>query len=89
LIKSPFRLIYIPPEVLGADVMVRPDNRPLDEGPHTLDAVRVNVAAYPLFSRMVNAIVLCVFVRDPEVSVWLMFLVLGEDGSPARTVRGR
>jgi len=66
--------------VLDADLVVRADDRPLEQRPHAFNTVCVNVATDPLFSPVIDTVVFGVRVRDPEISRVLVGIDLGRIG---------
>src|SRR5437868_1860412 len=48
-------------------LMIRPDDRPLEQAPNALDAVSVNVANNPFLLRVINPLVLRVGILDSPI----------------------
>ena len=53
--------------MLHADLVKRADERPLKQAPHILDAVGVDIAAYPFVVAVVDRLVPGIVVRDADV----------------------
>src|SRR5260370_38243673 len=54
--------------MFNTHLMIRADNRPLQEAPHALNAIGVNVANNPFLFRMINPFVLRVGIFDAPIS---------------------
>src|ERR1022692_3983243 len=54
--------------MLGADLMIGTNDRPLKQRPDALYGVRVNIAAYPFFGAMVDRFVRRIRVRDAAIA---------------------
>ncbi len=76
VIVSPLQLFEVAVDMLGADFMERPDDRPLEQRPDALDAVGVHVPYNPLLGGVVGRFVARVVVGDTKVR--LQFI--GVDG---------
>src|ERR1700733_5296604 len=68
LIEAPLKFLKVAIQVFCAHLMVRANDRPLEQRPYALDAVRVNITPHPFLRAVVNTVMLCVRVLDPEVS---------------------
>lgn len=62
--------------MLHADVVIRADDRPLEQAPDALDAVRMNVSAHPFLYAVIDALVLRVLIGNTEIGGKL----IGVDG---------
>ena len=51
-------------QMLGTQVMMRADDRPLEKRPHALDGVGVDIGLHPFLRPVVNRSVLSVLVAD-------------------------
>jgi hypothetical protein len=58
VVVAELKLIQVERKVLLADVVVRPDDAPLEQRPERFDVVRMNVAAHILIFGMLHAIVI-------------------------------
>src|SRR5580692_2986467 len=54
LVESPLKFVKVCVHVLGADLMIRTNDRPLEQRPYALNRVRVDIAAYPFLRAMVD-----------------------------------
>src|ERR1700683_2212093 len=54
--------------MLGADLMIRTFDGPLKEAPYAFYGVRMNITTNPLFGAVVNGLVCCVGVGDPNIT---------------------
>ena len=53
--------------MLAAHLMERSDDRALEQAPHALDTVGVDIAYDPLLDRVVDRFVACIVIGDPQV----------------------
>jgi hypothetical protein len=67
VIEPKFKLIQIGVQMLHAHLMIRPDNRPLQEAPDALYAVCVNVPANPFLRAVANALMARVRIGNAKV----------------------
>jgi hypothetical protein len=67
VIEAPCDLIEVRRQMLHRKLMVRADNRAVEEAPDALNRVRVNVAPNPLFRRVVNPLMARVFVAASTI----------------------
>ena len=67
VVESPLELLEVAVHVLGAHLVERADDRPLEQAPDAFYAVRVNVSGDPLFLGMSNSLMARVVVRDSHV----------------------
>src|SRR6266404_2643105 len=56
VVESEFQLIKIAVKMLHADLMIRADDRTLEQRPDAFHRVRVNVAAYPFLSGVIHGL---------------------------------
>lgn len=68
LIKAPLEFLKVTVQMLRAHLMVRADNRALEQRPYALDAVGVNISTNPFFRAVIDAMVFGIRVFDPEVT---------------------
>src|SRR6266487_446914 len=54
--------------MLNTHLMIRADDRPLQEAPNAFDAVSVNVSNNPFLSRVINPLVFCVRIFNSPIS---------------------
>src|ERR1035437_1104079 len=66
-VLSPLELIEVRLKMLSAHLMIRADDSPLKQAPRALYAVRMNIAAYPLFRAMVDRLMRCIGVGNAFV----------------------
>ena len=76
IVKSELEFIQIGRKMLRTDLMIRTNNRPLEERERAFDRVRMHVAAHPFVSGVVDALVLGLLVFDALVG----YKVVGIDG---------
>src|SRR5258708_9796578 len=68
IVEAEFKLAQVAVKVLGADLMEGADYRPLEQRPHALHAVRVDIAAYPFLCAVVDTLVDRVVVPEADVA---------------------
>jgi hypothetical protein len=64
VVEPPFQFIQVGIKMLDRDLMIGTDYGALQKAPGGLNAVRVNVAAYPLLDAVVDGLVAGIFVAD-------------------------
>ena len=67
VVESPLQFFEVAVEMLDAHLVKGADDGSLEQAPHALNAVGVNIADDPLFGRMAHSPMHGVFVRDAEV----------------------
>ncbi len=77
VVEAEGELVKIGVQVLGRELVVGADQRPLEEAPYALYGVRVNVRSYPLFRSVVNGLVLAASLVDAFVAKMLVGVDLG------------
>ena len=69
VVEPPLQFFEVAVDVLQADLVERPDDRPFEQRPDALDAVRVQVPDDPLLRGVVDRLVPRVVVRDAHVAL--------------------
>ena len=67
IVKPMFKLIQIGVQMFDTDLMIRADNRPLQEAPNALDAVSMNIADNPFLCGMINPTMLRIGVLNSPI----------------------
>lgn len=68
IVEPKLEFVKVTVKMLHADSMIRADDRPLEQGPRSLNRIRVNVSANPLFFGVVDLLVLRILIRPVAVS---------------------
>ncbi len=67
IVEPELQFFQVGVEMLHADFVERADEGPLEQAPHVLDPVGVDVAAHPLVGAVVDALMSGVVVRDSHI----------------------
>ena len=76
IVVTPLQLLKVAVQMLDAHLVESPDNRALEKGPYALDAVGVHIPDNPLFLGVLDHLMACVLISNPQVG--LQFI--GVDG---------
>ena len=68
IIEPPLKLVKIGIKMFSGDLMIRTDNRSLEERPNALNRVGVNIATYPFLNRMVDSVMLSICISHALIS---------------------
>ena len=66
VVESPLQFLKVAVQVLPAHLVEGADNGPLEQAPHALDPVGVDLTDNPLFGRMAHSPVYGVLILDPD-----------------------
>ena len=69
VVESPLQFLKVAVQVLPAHLVEGADNGPLEQAPHALDPVGVDLTDNPLFGRMAHSPVYGVLILDPDVGL--------------------
>ncbi len=67
VVETPFQFFEVTVKMLRTDLVKRSDNRPLEERPHALDTVGVDIAHDPFLFGVIDGFMARVVIRDPQI----------------------
>ena len=76
VIVTPLQFFQVAIQMLDAHLVERADDRPLEQTPHALNRVGVNLADNPLVLRVLDRLMAGIVILDPDVG----FQLIGVDG---------
>ena len=91
VVESPLQFLKVAVQVLDAHLVKGADDGTLEQAPHALYAVGVNIAHNPLLGNMAHCLMSRVVIRNPQVGlevvgVYSLSLIL--DRAPDESVQG-